>query len=216
MIIRLFSGWFLLCAVPMLLGVAVAEPLTPEQVQSMMHWPIPLVTKVPEVKPAPAPPPPPPAPAPAPAPAPPPPPPPAVSKPPPGLMPTKHPATSTPTPTPTTHPSKPNGHDGIDFSNLHLPAPIDSAPGKIYICDSKNFAGTCKVFTSALNKCTNLPHDFQNVATSIKPDKGQTCRFYDREDCFGTGEWIRWPGSGNMRGRRWDNRARSWVCDGDE
>lgn len=33
---------------------------------------------------------------------------------------------------------------------------------------------------------------------------------------MGKAEWLRWPGSGNLRGRGWDNRIVSWRCSEDK
>jgi hypothetical protein len=52
--------------------------------------------------------------------------------------------------------------------------------------------------------------------TSIRPDKKQMCVFYSDVNCNGDTDWIRWPGSANMRGRRFDNKAASWNCQDDD
>ena len=40
--------------------------------------------------------------------------------------------------------------------------------------------------------------------------------FFDGDDCQGKADWIRHPGTKNMRGRRFDNKVRSWRCSSDD
>ncbi|KAI8934634.1 hypothetical protein NX059_008327 [Plenodomus lindquistii] len=96
------------------------------------------------------------------------------------------------------------------------PAPpktgVDIGIGDIYVCQSKDFGGVCRLLKSVVNKCENLPYDLTGTLTSIKPYKNQMCRFFSQDNCYGDSDWMRWPGSKNMRGRRFDNKARSWQC----
>ncbi|KAH7392749.1 hypothetical protein BKA66DRAFT_21375 [Pyrenochaeta sp. MPI-SDFR-AT-0127] len=88
----------------------------------------------------------------------------------------------------------------------------ESSPGDIFVCTDTAFRGTCEYFHNVTYQCHNLPANLQKQLSSIRPDKGQLCIFYDDQDCFGAAHWMRWPGSGNMRGRRFDNKVVSWRC----
>jgi hypothetical protein len=98
------------------------------------------------------------------------------------------------------------------------PTPIrpESTPGDIFVCTDADFTGTCEYFHNLTYECYNLDDRFRRQLTSIRPDKNQLCLFFDEDNCAGNADWIRWPGSGNMRGRRFDNRAASWKCSDDD
>ncbi|KAF1916799.1 hypothetical protein BDU57DRAFT_418557, partial [Ampelomyces quisqualis] len=88
-------------------------------------------------------------------------------------------------------------------------------PGDLYVCTDINFSGTCSYFHALTYNCYNFDAPFRRQISSIRPDKNQVCIFYENEDCGGSDDWVRWPGSANMRGRRFDNRAASWRCSDD-
>lgn len=124
-----------------------------------------------------------------------------------------------PTPEPVDTNIDPNNvqfQDGIDPNNLSPPErPSESTPGDLYVCTDTQFGGDCEYFHALTYNCYNLADKFKHKLTSIRPDKNQMCQFYDSDNCVGDSDWIRWPGSGNMRGRRFDNRAASWTCSDD-
>ncbi|KAF2830095.1 hypothetical protein CC86DRAFT_436180 [Ophiobolus disseminans] len=96
---------------------------------------------------------------------------------------------------------------------------LEAEPGDVWMCNNINFDhehGKCVYFREVTNKCFNLPSDMAGQISSIRPDKGQLCRFFENTDCGGKADWIRWPGTKNMRGRRFDNRVRSWNCASDD
>jgi hypothetical protein len=91
----------------------------------------------------------------------------------------------------------------------------ESSPGDIFVCTDSDFKGVCEYMHSVTYVCNNFGDKYAGLLSSIRPDKGQLCLFYDKKDCFGDADWIRWPGSSNMRGRRFDDRAQSWKCSDD-
>jgi hypothetical protein len=107
-----------------------------------------------------------------------------------------------PTPTPTAVPA---------------PAPEpESTPGDVYFCTDANFGGNCQYLHDLTYQCHNLPAELNKQVTSLRPDKGQLCMFYEGTECGGRADWIRWPGTTNMRGRRFDNSVSSWQCSEDK
>jgi hypothetical protein len=57
---------------------------------------------------------------------------------------------------------------------------------------------------------------YKQVA-SARPDKGQLCLLFDDAGCYGSAEWVKWPGVQNLRGRigdggGWANRVVSFRC----
>ncbi|KAH7398928.1 hypothetical protein DE146DRAFT_782733 [Phaeosphaeria sp. MPI-PUGE-AT-0046c] len=105
---------------------------------------------------------------------------------------------------------------GIDPNNLSPPErKLESIPGDLYVCTDSQFGGECEYFHALTYNCYNLAPKFRHALTSIRPDKNQMCQFYAEDNCVGDSDWMRWPGSGNMRGRRFDNRVASWTCSDD-
>jgi len=84
------------------------------------------------------------------------------------------------------------------------------------MCNDSNFGGKCVYFTTTYPRiCYPLPADMAGKISSIRPDKNQVCRFYEGENCGGQADWLRHPGTKNMRGRRFDNKVKSFKCDDD-
>ncbi|KAF2036281.1 hypothetical protein EK21DRAFT_106384 [Setomelanomma holmii] len=94
----------------------------------------------------------------------------------------------------------------------------NSTPGAITVCTSANFdtlsGGLCQDIKQTLGQCHNFGSVLRKKLTSIRPDQGQICYSYDEDEWFGGADWLVWPGSGNMRGRRFDKMAASWMCTG--
>ncbi|KAH8730614.1 hypothetical protein GQ44DRAFT_575742, partial [Phaeosphaeriaceae sp. PMI808] len=89
-------------------------------------------------------------------------------------------------------------------------------PGDIFVCTDIDFSGYCQHIRSTTYKCHNFAPEFRKKVSSIRPEKNQACFLYENDDCFGKSDWIRNPGSGNLRGRRFDNMATSWRCGDDD
>lgn len=53
---------------------------------------------------------------------------------------------------------------------------------------------------------------YRKQVSSVSMEEGQTCLVFDMPDCYGSDDWLRSPGSQNLRGRRFDNRIVSWRC----
>lgn len=92
------------------------------------------------------------------------------------------------------------------------PPPNDTTPGHFFACINADLTGTCKKFEDTTKTCHNFPAEYVNTISSIQPDKRQTCYFYNKVDCLGEVDGLMWPGSRNLRGRRFDNQAVSWQC----
>ncbi|KAH6444603.1 hypothetical protein HBI59_096880 [Parastagonospora nodorum] len=92
------------------------------------------------------------------------------------------------------------------------PTDPDSTPGHFYACTNVDLMGTCQKFEDTTKTCHNFPAEYVGSISSIQPDRHQTCYFYDKADCGGEMDELIWPGSSNLRGRRFDNRAVSWTC----
>jgi hypothetical protein len=106
---------------------------------------------------------------------------------------------------------------GVDPKHLSPPTPTpESTPGDLYVCTDANWGGSCQYIHALTHNCYNFVDPLLKSLTSIRPDKNQMCVFYSGVDCVGDTDWIRWPGSGNMRGRRFDNKVASWNCQDDD
>jgi hypothetical protein len=79
-------------------------------------------------------------------------------------------------------------------------------------CHDANFTGACAYYVEPRGECHYYLFKHWDKYTSIGPDKGQFCYFYERGDCYGDGIQLEWPGTRNLRGRRFDNRVKSWKC----
>ncbi|KAF2017087.1 hypothetical protein BU24DRAFT_407160 [Aaosphaeria arxii CBS 175.79] len=93
-----------------------------------------------------------------------------------------------------------------------LLTPASALIGEHYACNDSLYGGPCETFATRLGVCANYPPGFSDKITSIKISKGQFCNFYDKLDCYGTALRVDHPGTANLRGKRFDNRARSWKC----
>jgi|SRR5690242_14199154 len=123
----------------------------------------------------------------------------------------------------------------ISFASSPSPAPSpspaadpNSTPGAVLLCTSTTYSSwrgddpdaVCDVVHSELNKCRNVSAAFRKKVTAVRPDKGQLCLLFDREDCYGKAEWVKWPGVRNLRGRvgdggAWAGRVVSFRCSGE-
>jgi hypothetical protein len=63
-----------------------------------------------------------------------------------------------------------------------------------------------------MNDCHEFKDDYFGSISAFRPDKGQVCYLYTESKCGGDFDSLVFPGSSNMRGRRFDNRAKSWKC----
>jgi hypothetical protein len=105
----------------------------------------------------------------------------------------------------------------VDPNNMSPPTPTpESNPGDLYVCTDTQFTGDCSYFHAVTYQCYNLLPQYRKKLSSIRPDKNQLCIFFAEDNCNGAVDWMRWPGSGNMRGRRFDNEAASWQCTEDK
>ncbi|KAF2659466.1 hypothetical protein K491DRAFT_196906 [Lophiostoma macrostomum CBS 122681] len=85
-------------------------------------------------------------------------------------------------------------------------------PGRHMACADANFTGSCAVYNEPLNGCNNYPSEMYDKYTAIQPSPGQTCWFFEAEQCLGDHIKLEYPGTSNLRGLRWDNRIKSWNC----
>ncbi|KAF1999104.1 hypothetical protein P154DRAFT_577257 [Amniculicola lignicola CBS 123094] len=94
--------------------------------------------------------------------------------------------------------------------------PSDPAPGAFFSCIDSLYEGDCKYHSpppeTRLRHCHNFDRGAWNKISSINPDPGAYCWFFTGEECLGDHLELRWPGSSNLRGLRWDNAVRSWKC----
>ncbi|KAF2741094.1 hypothetical protein EJ04DRAFT_592753 [Polyplosphaeria fusca] len=95
--------------------------------------------------------------------------------------------------------------------SLPTPQPQVASAG-FYSCIDSEFKGECKQHSSALATCNNLDVGAYDQISAIRVDKYITCSFYEDEQCLGDHLELEAPGSENLRGKRWDNRIKSWNC----
>ncbi|KAF2273319.1 uncharacterized protein EI97DRAFT_161086 [Westerdykella ornata] len=88
--------------------------------------------------------------------------------------------------------------------------------GGHFACHDANFTGACHYYVEKRGACHEYEKENWEKYTSIGPDKGQWCYFYEGEQCLGDHVELRHPGSRNLRRKRFDNRVKSWNCWKDE
>ena len=94
-----------------------------------------------------------------------------------------------------------------------FPTPPAVVTGGHTACTDSNFGGECKFFEDLPDTgCHNYPVVFHDKWSTIRPNPGQFCHFHDMVDCYGSTLRLEWPGSENLRGKRFDNRVKSWQC----
>ena len=113
-----------------------------------------------------------------------------------------------------------NALPGTPLSVSVPPLPtLYTNPGGHLACSDANFTGACQHYQEPVDKCITYTDraDISTAAggskiTSVGPDRGQTCYFFDHEMCTGNFMELGYPGSSNLRGLRFDNVIRSWKC----
>ncbi|KAF2749247.1 hypothetical protein M011DRAFT_525151 [Sporormia fimetaria CBS 119925] len=95
--------------------------------------------------------------------------------------------------------------------------PLRSGPqpdgsGGHYACSESNFTGHCQYYVAKFGECHNYEHAQWKRWTSLSPNEGIYCWFFNNGDCFGKHLELKHPGTRNLRGLRFDNMAVSWKC----
>ncbi|KAH7122279.1 hypothetical protein B0J11DRAFT_334728 [Dendryphion nanum] len=85
-------------------------------------------------------------------------------------------------------------------------------PGGHLACADADFQGDCHYYYEPPSGCHNYEFERWDKWTAIKPNKGQYCYFFEEADCYGSKVELRWPGTNNLRGKKFDNRIKSWNC----
>jgi hypothetical protein len=94
----------------------------------------------------------------------------------------------------------------------HLQGRAEKMIGVHKACHDANFTGSCATYSEPHGECHNYPYKHWKKYTSILPLPGQFCYFYEEGDCYGSKVELRFPGSNNLRGDRFDNKVKSWKC----
>ncbi|KAJ7222895.1 hypothetical protein C8J57DRAFT_241847 [Mycena rebaudengoi] len=91
-------------------------------------------------------------------------------------------------------------------------SPKPNVLGNIFVCVDPNFLGTCATFHGASGQCINFPPPFQHSISSVGPDPGQDCLFFDQPNCLGRHLLIQFPGILNLATVGFDDVIMSFVC----
>ncbi|KAF8199803.1 hypothetical protein K438DRAFT_1966170 [Mycena galopus ATCC 62051] len=70
--------------------------------------------------------------------------------------------------------------------------------GNVFVCTDAGFTGSCQVFSSS-GQCVNFPSSFNDDITSVGPDSGQDCFFWNDINCSGAELGpLRSPGTSDL------------------
>ncbi|KAJ7222897.1 hypothetical protein C8J57DRAFT_1731545 [Mycena rebaudengoi] len=64
-------------------------------------------------------------------------------------------------------------------------SPKPNVLGNVFVCVDPNFLPPCAIFHGASGQCINFPPPFQHSISSVAPDPGQACFFFDQPNCVG-------------------------------
>ncbi|KAJ6544645.1 hypothetical protein DFH09DRAFT_1282314 [Mycena vulgaris] len=92
-------------------------------------------------------------------------------------------------------------------------SPTPNIVGDVYVCVDPNFVPPCGLFHGANGQCVNFPPPFQHDISSVGPDPGQDCFFFDQPNCTGRRLGpVRAPGIADLTTVGFDDVIMSFVC----
>ncbi|KAF2090035.1 hypothetical protein K490DRAFT_62909 [Saccharata proteae CBS 121410] len=108
---------------------------------------------------------------------------------------------------------------------LVLAAVVSSAPTKrqgepgIWACSDVDWAGNCRKLVAPYgNEYCNTLGDLDEVVSSVGPDQGISCNFYDNGACLDMGIpgadmiELTWPGVANLVEMGWNDKILAYNC----
>ncbi|KAK5657188.1 hypothetical protein OQA88_3246 [Cercophora sp. LCS_1] len=83
----------------------------------------------------------------------------------------------------------------------------------LFVCDSLNFNGRCENLETETGRCYNLFNGWNDVISSLGPDRGTTCTIYEHFDCQGrsVGGIVN-PGLFNLNEWNFNDITSSYRC----
>ncbi|KAF2418501.1 hypothetical protein EJ08DRAFT_739112 [Tothia fuscella] len=93
-------------------------------------------------------------------------------------------------------------------------------PWSVFLCLNPEFKSPCYYLRGKQGECYTVSREFRGNITSFGPDRNQSCRMYDKEDCaMETPEEVGfdfidtgYPGMGRLREVGWARSFVSWRC----
>jgi hypothetical protein len=91
---------------------------------------------------------------------------------------------------------------------------LPAKPGSFSMCTAPHWTGECAVVNLKMPECWNIRKPFRGNVASISPNEWRgrpafqyDCAVFDEPGCMGSGEVLKWPGTGELGREIWSIRC---------